>query len=172
MPEIEKSSENWNVALGYTNLKILKPLVEMDKYVRIAIYGTEDLKIEELNIPAHIITKLRINAINRLIDILREVIENAHFACKKKESKEAILLLKSRLFKVIRYVDGIYSRKSDSRTNTTTIIINEEHFNRCLENLRYIKEKIPDVLNMAGLIFPMSEETNLDDLKNQLIEGG
>lgn len=38
---LDVGSDTWNIAQGYTSLKLLKPLVEMDKYVKIALYGCE-----------------------------------------------------------------------------------------------------------------------------------
>ena len=70
---IENSSEAWNVAQGYTHLKILKPLVETDKLVKIAIYGTENIE-DSFNIHPQIKVNMRIEAINRLVDLLKEII--------------------------------------------------------------------------------------------------
>jgi len=55
---VEKGTDAWNVAQGYTHLKILKPLVEMDKLVKIAIYGYEHIE-ESLQTPERYKTSIR-----------------------------------------------------------------------------------------------------------------
>lgn len=171
--EVKKGSEAWNVAQGYTQLKILKPLVEMDKLVKIAIYGAEeiDASLTVENYPG-LKEKLRIEAINRLTDILREVVENSQFACNKADSKETLEKLFTRIKEVEKVLPGIQSKSTDQRTGSAMLTINEEHFNLCLEHLRKIKEEIPTPLNQNNLIFPSSEEIDLDKIKKQIIEGG
>lgn len=170
--EIESKSDSWNVADGFTKLKILKPLVEMDKLVKISIYGAENVD-DTFNLIQYpeMKTMLRIEALNRLIDVLRETIENSRFGCKKDE-KVIIDKLEKRVFDVRDVLPAISSEKIDMRTNSRTIIINEEHFLTCLEELRAIKKQIPEPLNKSGLIFPSSEEIDLDKLKQDIIEGG
>lgn len=172
MPEqnIFESSDVWNVAQGYTQLKILKPLVEMDKLVRIAIYGTEHIE-ESLQLPPNLKILNRIEAINRLIDILKEVIENTYFALGK-NNKPILDELEKRLREVESFIDGISTINSDMRDGSNKVVLNEDHFNLCLKKLRAIKRELPDPLNKNGLIFPTSEEIDLDKFKNDLIFGG
>jgi replicative DNA helicase len=170
--EIESKSDSWNVADGFTKLKILKPLVEMDKLVKIAIYGSETIEeaMEVAQFP-DIKTMLRIEAIYRLIDTLRETIENSRFACKK-EDKAVLDRLEQQVFDVKNVLSVIASEKVDMRTDRKQVVIDEEHFSVCIEELRKIKKELPEPLNKSSLIFPSSEEINLDDIKNQIIEGG
>jgi len=170
--EIESKSDSWNVADGFTKLKILKPLVEMDKLVKIAIYGAENIEeaMELMQFP-DIKTMLRIEALNRLIDTLRETIENSRFACKK-EQKEVLDKLEQKVFEVRDVLSIIASEKVDMRTNRKQIVIDEEHFSVCIEELRKIKKELPEPLNKSSLIFPTSEEIDLDAIKNQIIEAG
>lgn len=164
------AADAWNVAQGYTQLKILKPLVEMDKLVKIAIYGYEDID-QSIQFPEQIVTLKRIEAINRLIDVLREIIENTHFVMDK---KSGIILeeLEERVRKVENIIGAIHRKTTDQRTNEVTIVINDEHFAICLEELRDIKKEIEIPLNNKNLIFPSSDETDLEKIKNQLIFGG
>ena len=71
---IEKGSDAWNVAQGYTHMKILKPLIETDKLVKIALYGVENIE-ESLRTPEDLKIQMRIEAMHRLTDVLREIIE-------------------------------------------------------------------------------------------------
>lgn len=168
---IEKGSDAWNVAQGYTHLKILKPLVEMDKLVKIALYGTENIE-ESSMIDEQIKTQMKIEAMNRLIDTLREIIENSNFAMNQKETKNSLKKLTIRIEQVESVIGGISKTTLDQRTGESQIILNGDHFWICLEELRSIKKEIPEPLNQNSLIFPMSDEIDLDKLKDQFIYGG
>lgn len=168
---IEKGSDAWNVAQGYTHLKILKPLVEMDKLVKIAIYGTENIE-ESLMVPDVQKIMIRIESINRLIDTLREIIENSDFAMNETKTKEELQTLNKRIESVEKVISGISRQTKDERTGEFQTVIDEEHFWLCLEELRAIKKKIAEPLNSNSLIFPKSDEIDIDKLKKQFIHGG
>lgn len=168
---IEKGSDAWNVAQGYTHLKILKPLIEMDKLVKIAIYGTENIE-DSFNVDDNTKIKLRIESIYRLVDSLRELIENSDFAMSVKGTKEDIEKLSERVKNVEGVLSGISRMVYDQRNGERKTAINEDHFWLCLEELRSVKKNIPDPLNKNSLIFPASDEIDLDKLKDQLIYGG
>ena len=170
--EIESKSDSWNVADGFTKLKILKPLVEMDKLVKIAIYGSENIE-ETMNLLQfpEMRAMIRIEALNRFIDVLRETIENSSFACRK-ESKEVLDELEKRVFDVRDVLPAVSSQTIDMRTNERRIEINEEHFLICLEELRAIKKQLPEPLNKSSLIFPSSDEIDLSKIKEQIEMGG
>ena len=112
---IEKGTDAWNVAQGYTHLKILKPLVEMDKLVKIAIYGSENIE-DSFNISQDIKIQMRIEAMHRLIDVLREVIENCLFAMSYQGTKETIEELYNRIKEVEKVISGISRQTNDART--------------------------------------------------------
>jgi hypothetical protein len=168
--QVESVSEAWNVAQGFTHLKILKPLVEMDKLVKISIYGAESIE-ESMEYPEQLKTKMRIEAINRIIDLLREVIENTDFAMNK-DCQKLLDDCERRVKLVEGVIHAVYRETMDQRTGETKIIINQEHFTTCLEELRDIKKEICFPLNKQSLIFPSSDEVDLDKLKEQLIYGG
>lgn len=168
--ELPKTSENWNIAQGYVVNKLLRPLCEMDKFVTIAIYGTEHIE-ENMNFPPEYLIQMRIQAIRRLIDTLREIITNSFFACNDK-GKEVLTLLEERVAKVLEVLHGITHETTDQRTGQKVVQINEKHFNICLEELRKIKKEITIPLNDNGLIFQTSEEISLDTLKERMIHGG
>lgn len=169
--EIDKGSDIWNVAQGYTTLKILKPLVELDKLIKIAIYGVEN--IEEINqIPPQMKTDTRIEAINRVIDTLKEIFENSEFAMKKYKTEEELKKLIERVERVEKVLPAITIKTTDQRTNSEIDQINEKHFKNCLNELRLIKKEIPKPLNKNGLIFSQSEEIDLDMIKREIIEEG
>jgi hypothetical protein len=170
---IERGTDAWNIAQGYTALKILKPLVEMDKLVKIAIYGYEN--IEDAFIfqtqPA-MKTQMRIEALQRIIDTLRELFENSEFAMKKSMTPETLAELQTRTEKVEQVLGAITKENLDMRTGQRETQINEEHFSTCLNELRNIKQAIPKPLNENALIFPSSDEVDLEKIKLGIIEGG
>jgi len=167
---VEKGTEAWNVAQGYTHLKILKPLVEMDKLVKIAIYGCEHIE-ESFQMSDDIKVQYRIEAMNRLIDVLLETIENTDFVMSK-DTKEHLDELEKRVIDVKKVIAAIQIKNTDQRTHTQVIRINEDHFYTCLDELRSIKKSLPKPLNKKHLIFPGSEELDLEAFKNELIYGG
>lgn len=168
---IEKASENWNVADGFTKLKILKQLVETDQLVRISIYGTESISLENFQIPDEYKTAMRIEAIRRLIDVLKELIENSHFAVDQK-AKDVLDKLEERI-EMVEFVSSAITRQEhDQRIGRETTKINEKHFMACLEELRSIKKEIPNPLNENSLIFPRGEDYDLDKIKEDFIFDG
>jgi len=168
---IDKGSDAWNVAQGYTHLKILKPLVEMDKLVKIAIYGSEHIE-DSFTIPDELKTRVQIEAIHRLIDTLRETIENSEFAMNVSGTQDEIEKLNNRIQDVEKVISGISRKESDQRTQQSRVVLNEDHFWLCLEELRSIKKDLPDALNKNSLIFPTSDEIDLEKLKEQFVFGG
>ena len=170
---VERGSDAWNIAQGYTALKILKTLIDMDKLVKIAVYGCENVEQSlEINQNQDVKTFMRIDAIKRLIDSFREIFENTEFAMHRKMTAEKLTNLQERTQAVENVISGIARESSDMRTNTTTIVINEEHFTNCLNELRDIKKEIPKPLNENALIFPSSDEIDLDKIKREIVEGG
>ena len=171
--ELASDARGWNIAEGYTSLKILKPLVEMDKLVRIAIYGCENIEDSiMINQNPPYKTMMRIEALQRLVDTIQEVFENAEFGVRKGLSPETLATLQKRTNAVAEVLPAISKQTFDARNNSNNTLINEEHFNRCLNELRAIKKEIPKPLNENSMIFPSSDETNLEQIKEQIIEGG
>lgn len=168
--EINIESDTWNVAKGYTTLKVLKPLVDLDDLITLALYGTDRIA-ESLNTPPQIKVLNRIEAIKRIIDVLKLLFENTYFALDK-TGKGNFDKLKEELEKVEKVIDGIYHGTTDQRTKQDQVKINEKHFMLCLNKLRDIKQKCNEPLNRANLIFPSSEEVDLEKLKDELVGGG
>lgn len=167
---ITKGTEAWNIAQGYTYLKVLKLLVELDKLVNIALYGVENIE-DTFQVPQDMKTHFRLIAINRLLEELKKVIENTKFVLSK-PNKELILEYRIRLTKVEFNLEFVKQTQTDMRTKEEKTIILEKQFRECLDELRNIKEEINQPLNDASLIFPSSDEIDLDKLQNKLIFGG
>ncbi len=170
--EIDRGSDTWNVAKGFTNLKILKPLVEMDGLIKVALYGSEN--VEEtiiLDQQPNMKVTLRVEAVKRLVNVLRELIENSYFALGK-EDKVVMDGLSADLNDVEDVLGVLTIRTSDQRNGIEIIRINELHFTECLNALRIIKKEIATPLNNNKLIFPSSDEIDLSKLEDQLVFGG
>jgi len=125
---IEKGSDAWNVAQGYTTLKILKPLVEMDKLVKVARYGCENIEeTPQINSIPGLKAQMRVDAINRMVDILREVFENdcdKEFICSwdevdKQDINPEDIAMHNMLNAIKEYFGLFYNKK-----NETLIFIN------------------------------------------------
>lgn len=163
-------SEAWNIADGYTKEKILKPLVQCDSYITIAKYGAEDLGVS-LELPEDFKTDCRLQALDRLIDCLRKLITNSN-ALLKKTGQEEISKINEEIDKLEEKWDALFEVKTDASTNTEIKKINEEFFGTVLKTLRKVLKEITEPLNQSGLIFPTSEEIDLDRVKQELTFGG
>ena len=171
MPEINQETSSWNIADPYAKL-IFQGISELRGLVTIATYGVDDMATE-LFVNPEIKKRNRINALNRLIDCEREIFETAKFQCmKKKKTKLRYEVLKKRLNFILNVISGCFSQTRDERSNTKRIEINEEHFNLCLESLRGIKEELPILLDEAGLVFPRSDDIDIQTIKERFISGG
>jgi hypothetical protein len=166
----EKGSETWNVAQVYAFTKIMLPLIEIDKLINTARYGTD--KIEEFVMtPPEIKTQLRIQALYRYMDELKKIIDNSKFVMSKSVLDEVLTLERNLIF-IEKVIGGVSSQKTDSRSGDVVVVINENHFNLCMNKLREIKMPLMDALNKSNLIFPSSDEVDLDKLKNRFVQGG
>jgi len=166
--ELNQDVQIWNVASGYTLYKILTPLIEMDKLVKISIYGTETIEASQVT-PPEVKIGARIEAIKRLVDSILMVIENSKFALKK-DNKINLEQLELRTRAVSQVTDAICTKTYDARNNYEELTINEIHFKTCLDELRKIKQELSTPL--ITLIFPSSEEIDLAHIKEQLVMGG
>jgi len=175
------TSEPWNIAKGYVTLKILTILVENDKLVKIALYGCEDINLS-FAVEPQIKVLSRIEALKRVHTNLSLIFGNSQFAIMKKDLTK-YEEYKTRINKIvnfkdpktnefINFLDNVSSEKVDERTHEKAIIINENLFNQCLTKLRDVMNEMNVELNNAQLIFPNSEEFNMEDIKEQLIHGG
>lgn len=167
---IEKGSEAWNIAQGYTFMKILKPLVEIDRLINIARYGTDTIE-SSIEVPHEVKTNLRIEAINRYLDELKKIIDNSKFTMNKGLTEE-IDKLDKRLEMIEDTIAAISSLKVDARSGMEITYINEQHFNLTMNALRDTKNKLYDLVNKASLIFPASDEIDLEKLKHRFTFGG
>jgi hypothetical protein len=171
----KQEDDVWNVAGGYTRLKILGPLVECDKYIMISIYGSWDID-GSIGMDEMLKNDMRLEALRRLIDNLYLVIENTKFVIKQKYLPD-INFLKDELDIINKYSNRVYDYGGDLvNSNKLHRKINEEFFMVIINKLRDIKEKINIPLYKSKLIFPADEDFDIDEfkraMKEKIVEGG
>ena len=162
-------SDTWNIAKSYTNLKnlhnlystehliklkILSLLVECDRYIKVALYGAENIE-ESLDIDPGSKIECRLQGLDRLKENLKLLIENNRLMLKKEDKFKDF----SKRFKEIERVwNGLTREEENNIQKMRIIVINEKHFKLCLDKLRDIKREIIKLLNIRGLKFFPSKE--------------
>ena len=167
---LDTVSEVLNIASGWTKLKILLPFVMANKLITISQFGAEHIA-ESLIMDDNLVIKARMEGINRLIDVMRQIIEGSYFALKPFD-KELVSDYLKKVDNIEAVLPAIRVVNFDARNNEASVSINEEHFSLCLTELRKILKELAIPLNNNSLIFPSSDELDLDKIKNELIFGG
>jgi len=167
--DIPLGTDAWNVADGYSKLKILKHLIYLDRWETISEFGSEE--IDEANLMTEKqIQKRRVEALQRFYSALKQLMGNVKFALKKTDQKVIDDLMK-RLDVVEEYIHKIYSVDEDD-LDGEVFEINEELFLKIRKILKDIKDQLNTPLNNAGLIFKNTEEINLDKIMEDIVQGG
>jgi hypothetical protein len=166
---ISSGSDVWAVADGFVKIKILRLLIELDLYETIAKFGykdNDDMYYNRMEIPER-----RIEAVNRVIFYLRQLIGNCEFVVKKGQ-KQMLSSMVDRIEQVEKVVKGIYHIYYNDITKEDKLEINEEHFKVCFDILKNIKDDLNQPLNEAGLIFRKTDEIDVDKIMKEIIGGG
>lgn len=169
--EILTGDAIWNISSGYVNLKLLKPIYELDELEFISKFGSKDFE-EHYEYPTNFISQRRKDALFRLKDKLKQIIANVSFEIKRNSDKELLEILRLRILDIEKYIQGTYRMTHNQVNHTDTLIINEEFFNYILDELLDVKEKLNIPINNANLIFRSSDEVNLQDIIDGIVEGG
>lgn len=168
--DISLGTDAWNVADGYTKLKILRQLILLDSYDTVAQFGTENLD-ENVYLTPIQINKRRFEAIERFLSTLIQLLGNVHFALKKEDFKKIDDYIE-RLKPLPEFIPLLCDKQSEDRINEEKFDINEELFKKILVILQEVKDQINIPLNKAGLIFRPTEEIDLDKIMEEIISGG
>ena len=168
--DIQLGTDPYNVADGFTKLKILKLLYQLDLWDTIAQFGTENLD-EDVVMDLNQINKRRVEGLERFISILRQLIGNVYFALRKEDIKQ-IDSFKDRIKNAQESLPSLYKVSGGDKFNDEEFKINEPLFQKILLILQEVKDKINIPLNKAGLIFRQSEEMDLDKLMEDIVHGG
>lgn len=168
--EINLGTDAWNVADGYTKLKILRQLILFDRWDTIAQFGTEEID-EDMTYSNNQLNKRRIDGLERLQSTIRQLLGNVLFALKSADVKTVTALLE-RVKNCQEFIPKCYSVKTDCVSNEENFEINEELFAKVLGILQDVKDKLNIPLNNAGLIFRTSEEVDLDGIMQSIVDAG
>lgn len=168
--DISLGTDNWNVADGYTKLKILRQLILLDRFDTISQFGTEDIG-EDLPFNDNMINQRRVEALQRFHSTLKQLLGNVLFALKK-EDKEVVKTYIDRMKTVDGFLGKTFERREDLITHEELFEIDEDLFKKILDILQDIKDSMNTPLNNANLIFRASEEVDLDKIMNEIAEGG
>lgn len=166
---ISLGTQAWNIADGFTKIKILRLLIELDLHETIAMFGKKDME-EQFN--NEDLPYRRVEAFERMLFCLRQLIGNCRFSIEKGEDEKTISGMIERIDNVESVADGIASQFVNDVTKETELKVNEDHFRKCFDVLRSIKDELNFPINRAGLIFRQSDEMDLDKIMNDIIEGG
>jgi len=163
-------SQVWNTGKFYSAGKIMMPLMEHDKDLKIAFSGVENIE-DKPRYSYEMIVSNRLEALSRLVENLKSIYDNSWFIIKK-EDQESFTNLYNRLINVEKCLEGAAKITNDARTKAEVLVINESHFSLCIKSIREIHREMLRPLNNASLIFPSSEEIDIDKLKREMIDGG
>lgn len=168
---VSLETDAWNFADGFTKIKILKILIELDLLEIFAKYGYQSID-DYANADISALPRIRVEALDRYIFAMKQLIGNCKFSINDKQDKVTIQSFIERLNEVEKVMDGIAQICSNDLTKEDDIVINEDHFNNCFNTIKSIKDDLNIVLNKAGLIFRQSDEIDLDKMMRGIIEGG
>lgn len=167
---ISLGQQAWNIADGFTKIKILRILIELDLYEAVAKFGYREM--DDPNFSPQLIPYKRVEGFERMLFSLKQLIGNCQFSIDDKKDKELIRTFLTRIENVEKVTDGIYSEFVNDVTKENDLVINEGHFEKCFKVLRNIKDELNFPINRAGLIFRNSEEIDLDKVLSEIVEGG
>lgn len=168
--EINAGSDAWNVADGYTKLKILRQLIMLDRWDTIAQFGTEEID-EDMNYNDNQLNKRRVEGLERMYSTIKQLLGNVLFAIRK-EDLEKVKALVDRVENIGEFIPKSFEQQEDLINHVIGFEIKEEVFNQIIGILQEVKDQLNIPLNNAGLIFRPTEEVDLDKIMSEIIEGG
>ncbi len=161
-------SKNWNSARVFAQIKIAKPLAELDEYEKMALFGTSDL-VDEFQLTPNMKNLARIKALNRICHTLQMLVRNTIFAVNKKD-RDKMNAFTEDLNRISKVIPLVKKETQNQRDKTTTIKIHEENFKMIFDMLLQIKEDVNYPLNKANLIFSSDDSMDPDELMKKIEE--
>ena len=162
-------TQAWNIADGFTKIKILRLVIQLDLDEEIARFGRKD---EQDDIPNEFIPHRRVEYFEKFIFHLKQLIGNCKFAIDKGYDEKLMTNYFNRIEGVEDVADGIASTFVNEVTKEEELKINEKHFKVCFRVLQEIKDELNFPINRAGLIFRQGDELDLDAVMRQIEDGG
>jgi len=171
MAEVESNqSETWNTGGAYSFNKIFKNLDLFDSLIEVARWGAESMDTS-MGLPPLVLNRARIEAMNRMVGILRKIFDNSAFKIKAKD-KTKFNDLEGKLDEVEKFIDGISSIKFDQIRDAQSIEIKKEHFNESFKAMREIARELNTYVDKAGFIFRTNEDITVDSVKERFVNQG
>jgi len=161
-----EESSVWNDAKNYVGGKIHKWLILIDDYETLANFGfvnlESDIYIKDLNLR----NTARINSLKRLIHAIKSLLRNTKFAIKI-DDKPKFDEYSKRLDKIEKV---IYKLKIEKKRGSRIVELNidEEFFEKIMDDIHKMIDDINVKLNKAGLIFAQYEEFDIEKMKKNL----
>lgn len=171
MINASKDIDAWNKADIFVQLKIIRLLIQVDRYETIAKFGTEEMD-EDINYSEVYLKKRRCEALERLHHSLSQIIGNTKFVIRDKFDKEDYQRHEKEIDNLEKYIGEAFTHVEDKVTKEEDIEINEKLFKILLRRLKKIKDEQLFYLNSSGVIFRISDEIDLDKIMNAIVEGG
>jgi len=166
---VSVGTQAWNIADGFTKIKILRLIIQLDIDEEIAMFGRKD---DQDQTPYEEIPYKRVESFEKFIFHLKQLIGNCKFAIEKGLDEKIIFQFLGRIDNVEKVADGIADNLINDVTKESQLRINEEHFRRCFAILQSIKNELNFPINRAGLIFRQGEEMDLDEIMRTVEQGG
>lgn len=167
--QIGISSESWNIADSFMKIKVLRLMIEIDLDETIARFGRKDM---EEYVPSQMIAEKRVEALQRMLFSLKQLIGNCLFSISNSKDKRLISSYMDRLENVEKVIDGTYFEVVNDVTKETFLKVNEQHFNKCFGVMRQVKNELNFPINRAGLIFKQSDDIDLEKIMQDIVGGG
>jgi len=162
-------TQAWNIADGFTKIKILRLIIQLDLDEEIALFGRKD---EQDDIPNEAIPHRRVEYYEKFIFHLKQLIGNCKFAIEKGYDEKLIRTYEQRIEQVEEVSDGIAETFTNDVTHEDELRINEKHFKVCFKILQEVKDELNFPVNRAGLIFRQGDELDLDAVMKSIEDGG
>ena len=154
-------TETWNIGKNFSMYHVLLPFIECKRLVKICLFGVED--ITDDMIPIEMKNLNKVNAMKRLLEELKQIIDDTMFVMDKK-TKKTIEELKIKLEDVEKVIDGISLECIDTRTGYTALMVINSNFN-------FSKSNSPPEAKIRSLILSgvfNSDKTDLNALRQLL----
>jgi len=168
--DVTLGSDAWNVADGFTKLKILRQLIMLDRWDTIAQFGTEEIGEDQI-FNDNQIKKRRVEALQRFHSTIKQLLGNVLFAIKTVDLTKVKAMVE-RVENIEEFLSKSYEIKQDFVAKEELFEIKEEVFGKILVILQDVKDNLNTPLNNAGLIFRPTEEMDLDKIMEEIIKGG
>jgi hypothetical protein len=168
--DLSVSSEVWNISGGFTRFKILRQMVKLDIYEDIATHGVEELD-QKVGLTQNDINRRRFEGLQRFISTLNQLVGNVFFIIR---IEDGLMLdaYKKRIAVVEKFLDGCIKINENLITHEVNYEINEKHFQNCFSAIKSIKDSVNIIINNAGVIFRKSDDVDMNQLMQDVVDGG